>query len=154
MWLCWTSWESPQPTAQARLRSLWMSSHPLSVPTAPHSLLSSTTLLRVHSILLSMSVMKSISVSTDPWKAQLITYLQTLSHWPPLSQQDLATSSLYIELSISQIHIFPIWRKRCCGSQHQRPYFEQNLHPQMWFAVQQFFKGYIIVCITRWAMDV
>ena len=50
-------------------RSLWMASHPSGVLTAPHSLVSSANVLRVHSIPLSMSLMKilnSTSPSTDP----------------------------------------------------------------------------------------
>jgi len=59
--------------AQAHLyslsRFLWVASHPSGVSAAPLSLVSSANLLRVHSISLSMSLMKiwnSTSPSTDP----------------------------------------------------------------------------------------
>ncbi|KAK4814241.1 LOW QUALITY PROTEIN: hypothetical protein QYF61_012737 [Mycteria americana] len=59
-------------------RSLWMTSHPSGVSTAPHSLVSSANLLRVHSISLSMSLMKilnSTGPSTDPCGTPPITDL-------------------------------------------------------------------------------
>jgi len=46
-------------------RSLWMAFHPSGVSTAPFSLVSSANLLRVHSLLLSMSLMKLLN-STRP----------------------------------------------------------------------------------------
>ncbi|KAK4827087.1 LOW QUALITY PROTEIN: hypothetical protein QYF61_014189 [Mycteria americana] len=52
-------------------RSLWMVSHPSDVSTAPLSLMSSANLLRVHSIPLSMSLMKILN-STGP----------TIDHYP------------------------------------------------------------------------
>ena len=57
-------------------RSFWMASLPSSESTAPHSLVSSVNLLRVHAILLSMSLMKilsSICLSTDPWETPPVT---------------------------------------------------------------------------------
>ena len=42
-------------------RSLWMASHPASVLTGPHSLVSSANLVRVHSILLSISLTKMLN---------------------------------------------------------------------------------------------
>ena len=59
-------------------RSLWLTSHPSGLSTAPHSLVSPANLLTMHSIHLSISplkILKSTGPSTDPWRTPLITDL-------------------------------------------------------------------------------
>jgi len=67
-----------------------------------------------------MSLMKTLnvllSVLTSEWHHSSLIFIQTLSNWPPFSENNLATSSSSIEQFTHQIHIFPIWREECYGA--------------------------------------
>ena len=76
-WPCWTSWGSHRPTSRACPGpSGW---HPVpQVSTVPLSLVSPANLPRVHSVLLSMLLMKvlnSTRPNTNPWGTPLVTDL-------------------------------------------------------------------------------
>ena len=95
--------------------------HPSGMSTTPHSLVSSANLQRVHSISLSISLMKILnSPSTDPWWTSLITDLHpdkatttTLRVW---------SCSQFLVHQTQQIHIFQIWKEGHYGLAWQRPY--------------------------------
>jgi len=72
-------------------RSLWMASCSSVLSTTPHSLVSSTDLLRVHLIPLLIPECRS-----KGHHSSLIS-IQTLSYWPPLSGYDLIINSLSIK---------------------------------------------------------
>ena len=108
-------------------KSVWMASCPSGVSSAPPNLVSSIDVLRVHSIPLSLSLMKmlnSIGPCTDPRGTPLVTSLHldidplttTLWMWPSnqfLIHRTVHPSNLY----------FPnLQRQWCCGGPCLRLY--------------------------------
>lgn len=92
--------------AKALCMAAWLSS--LSTP--PPSFVSSTHLLRVHSVLSSRSLMNKlnyIEASFDSWGAQPVTDLQ--QHFLPLRKGEKCTLSPAVQLALSPHHCPLIW---------------------------------------------
>jgi len=122
-WICWTSWGSPGHTAQACLGpSRW---HPVPLvcwlhPIAWYRLQTCWGCTWPHCWSHWWRCQRVPALIHEGHHMSLI-FIQTWSHWPPLSGPDFAASSLSIDKSTNQIWIFPIWRKGCCWVPCQRP---------------------------------
>jgi len=151
-WMCWISWDSLGPTAQACLGlSEW---HPSGVLTSSHSLVSSANLLRVHLSQMSMSLMnmlKSIGPSTDPLGTWPITdlHLDTVSLTTTLWTQ--SCSPFFIHNS-QPVNIFAIWKERRCVVPRQRLYWSPNrshqwLFPFLFHLYLSLFMAGVFICL-------
>ena len=104
-------------------RYFWMASPPSGMSTAPHRLVSSANLKRVHLIQLSMPLMKILkrtSPSTDPWRTTLITDLHSITE--PL------TTTLWVQ-SHNQLLI--------CQTVHSSNPYLSNLERRIWWGLCQ-----------------
>lgn len=128
-----------------------MASYPSSMSTVPHRLVSSANLMMMHSIPLSVSLMKilkCISLSTDPWWMPFVNDLHpdteplTTILWVQLCNLFLIHQTSHLQNPY--LHIFPIWRKGCYGGLCQRHYLSPNGWHQ-WLFPCSLMQGYAII---------